>query len=226
MVPDANAGIGFHLAQVPRPTLSQDACSGRRTGRLRPCGLLGCSGRYGDHHHGRISFHRRASDRHDGDAHAPATTSPPETTPTTSAPVSSTTRPDPPPRLRREVEVKRGPRTALYTLPADLLFDSGEAVLRPSSLVVVDEVARDIVERFPGRPIIVRGHTDSVGGSRANRELSRRRAEAVAAILLDQGGIGPTEIEAFGEIAPRASNETAAGRALNRRVEILVRTRR
>jgi outer membrane protein OmpA-like peptidoglycan-associated protein len=157
---------------------------------------------------------------------SPATTSPPETTPTTAAAASSTTRPDPPPRLRREVEVKRGPRTALYTLPADLLFDSGEAVLRPSSLVVVDEVARDIVERFPGRPIIVRGHTDSVGGSRANRELSRRRAEAVAAILVDHGGIGPIEIEAFGEIAPRASNETAAGRALNRRVEILVRTRR
>ncbi len=124
--------------------------------------------------------------------------------------------------------MKRGPRTALYTLPADLLFDSGEAVLRPGSVVVVDDVARDIVERFPGRPIIVRGHTDSVGGSPANRELSRLRAEAVADILVEQGGIAPDsiEIEAYGELDPRASNETAEGRAQNRRVEILVRTRR
>jgi outer membrane protein OmpA-like peptidoglycan-associated protein len=122
--------------------------------------------------------------------------------------------------------VNRGPRTALYTLPADLLFDSGESVLRPSSLVVVEEVAREIVDRFPGKPIIVRGHTDSVGGSPANRELSMRRAEAVAAILVDWSGIGPIEVEAFGEFDPRASNETAAGRAQNRRVEILVRTRR
>ncbi len=120
----------------------------------------------------------------------------------------------------------RGPRTALYTLPADLLFDSGETELRPGSAVIIGEVARDISERFPGRPIIVRGHTDSVGGSRANRELSRRRAETVADILDQQGGIESITIEAFGELDPRASNDTAAGRAQNRRVEILVRTRR
>jgi flagellar motor protein MotB len=117
---------------------------------------------------------------------------------------------------------------ALYTLPADLLFDTGEAELRPSSVVVVEEVAKDITERFPGKPIIVRGHTDSVGGSPANRELSRLRAEAVADILIEEGGIEPDsmEIEAFGELDPRASNETAEGRAQNRRVEILIRTRR
>ncbi len=160
---------------------------------------------------------------------APAATSQ-NTTTTTAAEATSTTRtvparPDPPP-LRREVEVRRGPRTALYTLPADLLFDTGETELRPGSAVIIGEVARDISERFPGRPIIVRGHTDSVGGSRTNRELSRHRAETVADILEQQGGIESITIEAFGELDPRASNDTAAGRAQNRRVEVLVRTRR
>ena len=160
---------------------------------------------------------------------APATTTQSLTTTTSSVAPSTTrtvpARPDPP-LLRREVEVHRGARTALYTLPADLLFDSGETELRPGSAVIIGEVARDISGRFPGRPIIVRGHTDSVGGSRANRELSRRRAETVADILDQQGGIESITIEAFGELNPRSSNDTAAGRALNRRVEILVRTRR
>ena len=81
MVPDANAGIGFHLAQVPRPTLSQDACSGRRTRRLRPCGLLGCSG-------GTVTTTMAGSASTGVPATAtmattsPATTSPPETTTT------------------------------------------------------------------------------------------------------------------------------------------------
>ena len=165
---------------------------------------------------------RRAIDRHRRRLRHLRRTTPTSTATSSTLWVSSTTRPDPPPRLRREVEVKRGPRTALYTLPADLLFSSGEAVLRPSSGWSWTTWPGHR-ERFPGRPIIVRGHTDSVGSSRANRELSRRRAEAVAAILLDQGGIGPIEIEASANSLPA---ETAAGRAQNRRVEILVRTRR
>ena len=129
------------------------------------------------------------------------------------------TRPEPPPRLRREVEVRRGPRSALYTLPADLLFDTGETELRPGSAVIIGEVAHDISERFRGRPIIVRGHTDSVGGSRANRELSRLRAETVAGILYQQGGLESITIEAFGELDPRASNDTVKLR--RRRIEPL-----
>ena len=126
---------------------------------------------------------------------------------------------------RREVEVKRGPRTALYTLPADLLFDSGEAVLRPSSLVVVDDVAGTSLNDSPADPSssaatptrwAVLGRTESF------RDAGRRRWRDPPRPGRDRAD----RDRGFGELAPRAPTRPREGRAQNRRVEILVRTRR
>jgi len=71
---------------------------------------------------------------------------------------------------------------------------------------------------------VVAGYTDNVGGERYNYELSKRRAESMAAYLTAQGKINPAQIMVvgYGESAPAADNRSAAGRAKNRRVEVLV----
>jgi OmpA-OmpF porin, OOP family len=71
---------------------------------------------------------------------------------------------------------------------------------------------------------VVSGHTDSVGGTKVNLNLSQRRAETVASFLEKVGGIDRTRLTAigYGESRPVASNETATGRNTNRRIEVLV----
>ena len=72
---------------------------------------------------------------------------------------------------------------------------------------------------------VVAGHTDSTGGSQSyNYELSKRRAESIAAYLVAEGKLNPTQVVAvgYGERSPVADNRTEAGRAKNRRVEILL----
>jgi len=72
--------------------------------------------------------------------------------------------------------------------------------------------------------VVVAGHTDNAGAERYNYDLSKRRAESIAAYLTAQGKIPPARIMVvgYGESAPVADNRTEAGRAKNRRVEIMV----
>src|SRR5262245_37513758 len=72
--------------------------------------------------------------------------------------------------------------------------------------------------------VVVAGHTDNVGAPRYNYDLSKRRAESIAAYLTAQGKIPPARIMVvgYGETAPVADNRTETGRAKNRRVEIMV----
>jgi outer membrane protein OmpA-like peptidoglycan-associated protein len=72
--------------------------------------------------------------------------------------------------------------------------------------------------------LVVAGHTDNVGGERYNYELSRLRAQSIAAYLTTHGKIDPGKLMVigYGESSPVADNRTEAGRAKNRRVEILV----
>jgi outer membrane protein OmpA-like peptidoglycan-associated protein/opacity protein-like surface antigen len=99
-------------------------------------------------------------------------------------------------------------------------FKSGSAQVLPSSLSKLQEVA-DSLKRNPEVRVEVRGHTDATGSAEVNRQLSHRRAIAVRDFLI-QLGVNPSRITAvgFGEDYPRASNETAEGRAANRRVEL------
>jgi OOP family OmpA-OmpF porin len=98
-------------------------------------------------------------------------------------------------------------------------FDSAE--IDAASAVVLDVAADPIRER--GLRVTVEGHTDSVGEESYNERLSQRRAEAVRSYLVRKG-VAPERLVArgLGESSPIASNDTAEGRARNRRVELEV----
>ena len=105
---------------------------------------------------------------------------------------------------------------------SDVLFDTGQYTLRPGAREKLAKVA-GIILSHPGLKIEVEGHTDSVGGDEYNQQLSENRAHAVRDYLVGQG-LSPTAVAArgFGKTRPVADNATAAGRQMNRRVEMVV----
>ena len=105
---------------------------------------------------------------------------------------------------------------------SDVLFDTGQYSLKPGAREKLAKVA-GIILGHPGLKIAVEGHTDSVGGDEYNRKLSENRANSVRAYLVSQS-IDPSAITAkgFGKTMPVADNSTAAGRQVNRRVELVV----
>ena len=118
------------------------------------------------------------------------------------------------------------PVTESVTLSSDVLFDFDRAVLKPEGKAVVGALARDWRSRGNERQlsrIELIGHTDSAGSEQYNQGLSERRARAVEAELVSMG-VDPAliTVSGRGESEPIASNETAEGRAKNRRVEIRV----
>ncbi len=104
-----------------------------------------------------------------------------------------------------------------------LTFQSGTAVILPEHFMLLTKVMRALRE-FPGKKIIVAGHTDSQGNDSYNLTLSENRAAAVRAYLEANMGLPPDQLESigYGETHPIASNETPEGRKLNRRIEIIV----
>ena len=104
-----------------------------------------------------------------------------------------------------------------------LSFESGESTIDTSYRALLEKV-RDAANVFPRSLIIIEGHTDSLGSEAANLALSRSRAEAVGAFLSDELGIAGFRIRAmgFGETRPIANNETAQGRARNRRIDVRI----
>jgi outer membrane protein OmpA-like peptidoglycan-associated protein len=107
-------------------------------------------------------------------------------------------------------------------LPEAPLFDTDEAALRPGQSPLLDRVA--VVLKRSMRPVLIEGHTDNDGPLVYNRTLSEARAQSVAQALIVRG-VPAERITTRGMawLRPIASNDTAQGRALNRRVEILVR---
>jgi outer membrane protein OmpA-like peptidoglycan-associated protein len=101
------------------------------------------------------------------------------------------------------------------------LFNSGSAVLNPGSNRVLVG-ALELIKAHASKRILIAGHTDSVGNPRSNQSLSEARAGSVRDWLADASGLSPTRfaIQGYGDTRPKASNETEAGRAANRRVEI------
>jgi OOP family OmpA-OmpF porin len=110
------------------------------------------------------------------------------------------------------------------TLAADALFDFDKANLRPAGKQRIDqELAKTLVEGGPIKVehITVIGHTDGIGTDKYNQKLSEHRAEAVKAYIVSKGYESSfVATEGKGKSQPIASNKTAAGRQLNRRVEI------
>lgn len=118
--------------------------------------------------------------------------------------------------------VKEDARGTVITLSGQVLFASGKSQLLPAAQKALDNVA-EALKANPDRNIIVEGHTDSVGQRSFNDQLSQDRANSVRLYLIDRGI--PQEIikaQGFGPDRPVATNETAEGRANNRRVEIVI----
>ncbi len=104
----------------------------------------------------------------------------------------------------------------------DVLFDTGKYNLKPIAREKLAKIS-GIVLAHPGLKLEVEGHTDSVGSDDYNEVLSEQRANAVRDFLIQQG-VSPASVTArgLGKSDPVASNATAAGRQMNRRVEMVV----
>jgi len=109
------------------------------------------------------------------------------------------------------------------TVKNDVLFDYNSAGLRSASRDSLREMT-DVFQKYPDTTIRVEGHTDSIGSTSYNQRLSKRRANSVAQYL-EGIGVRNSRIDAigYGKSQPRATNSTASGRQLNRRVEIHVK---
>lgn len=101
-----------------------------------------------------------------------------------------------------------------------ILFNTGKATIKETSAQVLDQIVK-VLNEYKSSRFTVEGHTDSTGNKARNQVLSQERADAVKAYLVEKG-ISPSRLETkgYGQEKPIASNKTAQGRTLNRRVEI------
>lgn len=125
--------------------------------------------------------------------------------------------------LGEAAKVKDEERGTVITLDGSVFFASGKATLLPIAEKKLDEVAKALTDTAADRTIVVEGHTDSNGSDSFNQKLSQDRADAVRGYLV-QRGVKSEHITSAGkgESTPVASNDTAEGRANNRRVEIII----
>lgn len=100
-------------------------------------------------------------------------------------------------------------------------FRSGAALIPKSSEQLISKVD-SIIKKLDAEKVIVQGHTDSVGSAKVNKKLSKERASAVAKYLASLRGGYKIAYSGYGESHPIASNETNAGRATNRRVDLVL----
>ncbi|EOI3569596.1 OmpA family protein [Cronobacter dublinensis] len=124
--------------------------------------------------------------------------------------------PPPPPVIKKIIQ---GPKT--LRLDSMSLFDTGKWALKPGSVkLLVNSLVG--IKAKPGWLIVVTGHTDSTGDEQSNQVLSLKRAESVRDWMRDTGDVPEScfAVQGYGESRPVATNDTAEGRALNRRVEI------
>ena len=124
--------------------------------------------------------------------------------------------------LEDVANVREDARGMTITLSGAVIFKTGSSELRDLAKTQLSNVA-DALEGYPDDPIVVEGHTDSQGSEGYNRKLSQKRADSVRSYLIGRG-VAPDRITAVGkgENEPLASNDSAEGRANNRRVEIIV----
>ena len=117
-------------------------------------------------------------------------------------------------------EARKTDRGMVLTL-GDVLFDTAKATLNAGAMRTLDKLA-EFLTNNAARKVLIEGHTDSVGSDEFNRELSYRRAEAVRRALRDRYiADDRIVVSGMGEDYPVASNDTAAGRQQNRRVEVI-----
>jgi outer membrane protein OmpA-like peptidoglycan-associated protein len=118
------------------------------------------------------------------------------------------------------LKAKPTDRGMVVTL-GDVLFDTGQSSLKPGADLTLDRLA-GYMRTNPNTRVLIEGHTDSVGSDSYNDALSQRRADAVAHALIARG-VEDQDVRAIGrgKNFPVATNDSAAGRQQNRRVEIV-----
>ncbi|MFT4939883.1 MAG: OOP family OmpA-OmpF porin [Paraglaciecola sp.] len=102
-------------------------------------------------------------------------------------------------------------------------FKPGNSEIESSNFILLNKII-DAIGRFPDAKIVISGHTDVTGSDELNLNLSKARAQTVANFITQVGKVNSARVQStgFGKEKPVASNETAEGRAQNRRVEILI----
>lgn len=132
-------------------------------------------------------------------------------------------------RARQELQNQQSGRSLSMNLSGDVLFDYEKAALKPEAEEALKKVAV-VLGQFPESMVTIEGYTDSKGGKSVNMPLSQSRANAVKDWLVKNGSVPAATITAkgFGEqnaVAPNTNadgSDNPAGRALNRRVSIIV----
>jgi len=125
-------------------------------------------------------------------------------------------------QLGNEVRIENTGSELIVTMPQDILFASDSAALNPSLESDLAAVARSL-QNYPDTTVQIIGHTDNTGTAQYNQDLSTRRASAVAGVLINNG-VRAGRLIAFGrgEDQPLSTNLTEEGKALNRRVELII----
>jgi outer membrane protein OmpA-like peptidoglycan-associated protein len=124
-------------------------------------------------------------------------------------------------QLNQVLETRDTPRGLVVSMP-DVLFDTGSYTLKPAARERLARIS-GIVLAYPDLRLEIEGHTDSVGSDAYNQTLSEKRAGSVRDYLVDNGvSINNVIARGLGKGSPVADNSTAAGRKLNRRVEMIV----
>jgi outer membrane protein OmpA-like peptidoglycan-associated protein len=124
-------------------------------------------------------------------------------------------------QLNKILQTRDSARGLIVSM-SDVLFDTGKYSLKPGAREKLAKVA-GILLAYPGLNIEVGGYTDNVGGDQMNQTLSENRARSVRDYLVQQGvAMNSVSARGFGNSSAVASNDNAAGRQQNRRVELLV----
>ncbi|HET7267938.1 MAG TPA: OmpA family protein [Oleiagrimonas sp.] len=128
-------------------------------------------------------------------------------------------------QLRRQLEstgvsVTRQGNRIILNMPGNITFATDSASVSARAHRILGSVSQ-VLNEYDQTNILVDGHTDNTGAARYNMLLSKRRAQSVADVLVNDGvRYARIRVNGFGENRPIATNATAAGRAANRRVEL------
>jgi outer membrane protein OmpA-like peptidoglycan-associated protein len=119
-------------------------------------------------------------------------------------------------------QLQTGIKATGHIVVPGILFDTAKADVKPESGPALEQIAK-LMQQDPSLKVYVVGHTDNVGTLANNLDLSKRRAASVVQVLETQYHIAADRLAPYGcgSYAPRMSNDTEDGRALNRRVELV-----
>jgi len=126
-------------------------------------------------------------------------------------------------KFAKVIKVEEEERGLKITFSVKVLFGIGKAILREDAYSAIEQ-AIGMLKAYPLNKVSIEGHTDSVGKAEHNQKLSEMRGRAVYDYIVERGGIDPgrLSVKGWGEEKPIASNKTARGRDVNRRVEIII----